>query len=197
MKKINVLLILFISIVILSCDNDTDPTNNVCDEGYITDAITTAFSVANGYDDLPEWMDLETHEYEIQINADGKICSVGYQNPSTYSGAYTMEIINNTNGSATNYSGTHTFSQTALDYQTINPVAVASGDYITVKRTILPGYTNLNETVGRVLRKSNFTNVPYPITQGNVVFQGSVFYGAGGPVANNSQPYIALGFVVL
>ncbi len=179
-----------------SCDNDNDPTNNVCENNYVTDVITTAFSVANGYDDLAEWMDLETHEYEIQINENGEICTVGYQNPSTYTGGYTIEIINNTNSSSTSYSGTHTFLQTALDYQTITPVTVVSGDYITVKRTILPGYTNLNQTVGRVLRKSNFSNVPYPITQGNVVFQGSVFYGAGGPVANNSQPYIALGFKV-
>ncbi|WP_457611645.1 hypothetical protein, partial [Lutibacter sp.] len=192
----NNLLLIFIALFMFSCDNDNDPTNNVCENNYVTDAITTAFSVANGYDDLAEWMDLETHEYEIQINENGEICTVGYQNPSTYTGGYTIEIINNTNSSSTSYSGTHTFSQTALDYQTITPVTVVSGDYITVKRTILPGYTNLNQTVGRVLRKSDFSNVPYPITQGNVVFQGSVFYGAGGPVANNSQPYIALGFKV-
>jgi len=192
----NNLLLIFIAFFMFSCDNDNDPTNNVCENNYVTDAITTAFSVANGYDDLAEWMDLETHEYEIQINENGEICTVGYQNPSTYTGGYTIEIINNTNSSSTSYSGTHTFSQTALDYQTITPVTVVSGDYITVKRTILPGYTNLNQTVGRVLRKSDFSNVPYPITQGNIVFQGSVFYGAGGPVANNSQPYIALGFKV-
>ncbi len=196
MKKNNLLLIMMISLSIISCDNDNDPTNNVCDENYVTDPITTAFSSANGYNDLPEWMDLETHEYEIQINADGEICSVAYQNPSTYTGGYTIDIINNTNPSATDYSGTHTFSQATLDYQSITPVAVSSGDYITVKRTILPGYTNLNETVGRVLRKSDFTDVPYPITQGNIVFQGSVFYGAGGPVSNIAQPYIALGFKV-
>ena len=192
----NNLLLIFIVLFMFSCDNDNDSTNNVCENNYVTDAITTAFSVANGYDNLAEWMDLETHEYEIQINENGEICTVGYQNPSTYTGGYTIEIINNTNSSSTSYSGTHTFSQTALDYQTITPVTVVSGDYITVKRTILPGYTNLNQTVGRVLRKSNFSNIPYPITQGNVVFQGSVFYGAGGPVSNNSQPYIALGFKV-
>jgi len=60
----------------------------------------------------------------------------------------------------------------------------------------LPGYANLNATVGRVLRKSDFTNVPYPITQGNVVFQSSVFYGAGEPVSNIAQPYIVIGFKV-
>jgi len=195
-NKKNLLFSFFILLLITSCDNDNDPTNNVCDENYITDAITTAFSTANGYNDLAEWMDLETHEYEIQINADGEICSVGYQNPSTYTGGYTIEVINNTNSSATNYSGVHTFSQATLDYQPITPVIVAAGDYITVKRTILPGYTNLNQTVGRVLRKANFTNPPYPITQGNVVFSGSVFYGAGGPVTNIAQPYIALGFKV-
>ncbi|MCF6168502.1 MAG: hypothetical protein L3J55_08100, partial [Lutibacter sp.] len=79
----NNLLLLFITLFMFSCDNDNDPTNNVCENNYVTDAITTAFSVANGYDDLAEWMDLETHEYEIQINENGEICTVGYQNPST------------------------------------------------------------------------------------------------------------------
>ncbi len=195
-RSLNLLLVMIILTVTISCDNDNDPTNNVCDDNYVSDLITTTFSTANGYDDLPEWMDLETHEYEIQINADGEICSVGYQNPSTYTGGYIIEIINNTNTSATSYSGTHTFSQTALDYQTITPVLVSSGDFITVKRTILPGYTNLNETVGRVLRPTNLSNIAYLVTQGNVVFQGSVFFGAGGPVANIAQPYIALGFKV-
>mgnify|MGYP000545370827 CR=1 FL=1 len=103
-----------------------------------------------------------------------------------------MEVING----ATVYSGTHTFSQAALDYQAITPIAVSSGDVIVVRRTILPGYTLLNETVGRILRPSNNLSVPYPITQGNVQFMGSAFYGAGGPVLNIGQPYIALGFKV-
>ncbi|MCF6350020.1 MAG: hypothetical protein L3J23_03195 [Flavobacteriaceae bacterium] len=197
MKHLNFFLFLLIGFVlIISCDNDSDPTNNVCEDTYVSTLISDAFSTTNGYDDLAEWMDLETHEYEIQINADGEICSIGYQNPSTYTGDYTMEVINNTNATATNYSGVHTFLQTGLDYQTITPVIVANGDFITIKRTILPGYTSLDQTFGRVLRKSDFTNPPYPITEGNVVFEGSVFYGAGGPVPNIAQPYIAIGFKV-
>jgi hypothetical protein len=139
-------------------------------------------------------MDLETHEYQIKINASGEICSVGYQNPSTYSGGYTIEIINN--NSPASYSGTHIFSQSALDYQPITPVVVSIGDVITVRRTILPGYSNLNQTIGKMYRRSDFTDVPYPITEGNVVFLGSNFYGTGGPVPNFGQPYIALGFKV-
>lgn len=176
-----------------SCDNDNDPTNNVCDTTYVSTLITNAFSIANAYDDIVT-MDLETHEYTLQINANGEICSVGYQNPNTYTGGYTMEITNIT--ANTTYTGVHSFSQTALDYQSITPIIVNTGDIIKVKRTILPGYTMLNQTVGRVLRKSNFTNVPYPITQGNAVFLSSNFYGAGGPVPNFGQPYIALGFKV-
>lgn len=176
-----------------SCDNDNDPYNNVCEDNYVNDAITNAFSVANGYDDLPEFMDLETHQYRIKINADGEICTVGYQNPSTWTGDYIIEIINET--TSMSYSGTHSFSQTQLDYQNINPVAVSSGDIIRVLRTIINN-TNMNETAGRVLRKSNFSNVPYPIIQGNVEFLSSDFYGSGGPVPNFAQPYIALGFKV-
>lgn len=178
---------------ITSCDNDNDPTNNVCDDTYVSTAITTAFSTANGYDDLPEYMDLKTHQYRIKINADGEICRVGYQNPSTWAGSYIIEIINET--SSASYSGTHSFSQTQLDYQSITPVAVSSGDIVKVMRTI-SNNTSLNETVGRILRKSDFTNVPYPIIQGNVEFLSSDFYGSGGPVPNFGQPYIPLGFKV-
>lgn len=193
MKTIKTLLFFIAITSIMSCDNDNDPTNNVCDTTYVSNLITNAFSIANGYDDVAT-MDLETHEYKIQINANGEICSVGYQNASTYTGGYTMEVTNNTTN--VTYTGVHIFSQTNLDYQSITPVLVSSGDIITIKRTILPGYTALNQTIGRVLRKSNFTTVPYPITQGNAVFLSSNFYGAGGPVPDFGQPYIALGFKV-
>ena len=194
MKKTILLLCL---IAIFSCDNDNDPTNNVCENTYITTAITNAFSAANSYDDLPEFMDLETHQYKLKINADGEICSVGYQNPSTWVGNYTIEIVNETTNVM--YSGTHTFSQTQLDYQSITPVLVSSGDIIKVKRTIVNS-TSVNETVGRILRKSDFSDVPYPIIQGNIEFLSSNFYdpgsGGGGPVPNFGQPYIPLGFKV-
>ncbi len=193
-NPIKTLKLLFLLLFTISCDTDNDPTNNVCEDYYVNNIITTAFSTANNYVDLPEFMDLETHEYVIQINADGEICSVGYQNPSTYAGAYTMEITNTTG--LNSYSGTHTFSQGQLDYQSITPVIVSNGDIITVKRTIMPGYPNLDATVGRVLRPSNFSAVPFPITQGTVEFLSSNFYGAGGPVNNIAMPYIGLGFKV-
>jgi hypothetical protein len=186
--------LVFISLLcITSCDNDNDPNNNVCDNSYVSTAITDAFSTANGYDDLAEFMDLKTHQYRIKINADGEICSVGYQNPSTWTGDYVIEIINET--TTASYSGTHSFSQAQLDYQNINPVMVTSGDIIKVMRTI-SNNSNLGETVGRILRKSDFSDVPYPITQGNVEFLSSDFYGSGGPMPNFGQPYIALGFKV-
>ncbi|AMC10314.1 hypothetical protein Lupro_03165 [Lutibacter profundi] len=79
-------------------------------------------------------MDLKTHQYQIKINANGEICSVGYQNPSTWSGNYIIEIINETTNAS--YSGTHSFSKAQLDYQSITPAAVSSGDIIKVMRTI-------------------------------------------------------------
>lgn len=194
MKTFKTLLFLSFVILLNSCDNDNDPANNVCDTTYVSSAITNAYSIANGYDDI-ETMDLETHEYSVKINAPGEICSIGYQNPSTYTGGYTMEIINTTTSAS--YSGVHVFSQAGLDYQSIaTPVIVNSGDIITIKRTILPGYTMLNETIGRLLRDSNGADVPYPITQGNIEFLSSNFYGTGGPIPNFAQPYIAFGFQV-
>jgi hypothetical protein len=138
-------------------------------------------------------MDLKTHQYQIKINANGEICSVGYQNPSTWTGDYIIEIINGT--LSVSCSGTHSFSQAQLDYQSITPVAVSSGDITKVMRTI-SNNNSLNETVGRVLRKYDFTNIPYPITQGNIVFLSSNFYGSGGPLPNFAQPYIPIGFEV-
>lgn len=195
MKTFNTILFAFIAVLINSCDNDNDPANNVCDTTYVSAAITNTYSATNGYTDLAEYMDLETHEYKVKINAAGEICSIGYQNPSTYTGGYTMEIINTTTNAS--YSGVHIFSQTGLDYQPIaTPVTVNSGDIINVKRTILPGYTMLNETIGRVLRKTNNTDIPYPIIQGNIEFLESNFVGAGGPLSDFAQPYIAFGFQV-
>ena len=192
LKKIAVLLT-FSLFAITSCDNDDDATNNACDESYVNTPITNAFSLANGYDDLPETMDLETHQYRIKINANGEICSVGYQNPSTWTGSYLILIKNETTNQQT--SANLSFSQSQLEYKYISPLIVNAGDIIKVERTIF-GHTLLNETIGRILRKSDYSNVPYPITQGNVEFLSSDFYGAGGPVPNFAQPYIPLGFKV-
>ncbi|WP_432222731.1 hypothetical protein ACRASX_05845 [Flavobacterium sp. TMP13] len=192
MKTLKTLLLCLAAISIISCDDDNDPTNNVCDTAYTATLINSAFSTANGYVDQVT-MDLATHEYSIQINADGEICTIGYQNPSSYTGGYTMEVINTT--ANTSYSGIHTFSQAALDYQSITPVIVQAGDIINVKRTILPGFTS-DQTIGRMFTTATYSNIAYPITEGNVVFLGSTFYGTGGPNVNFGQPYIPLGFKV-
>src|SRR5690606_12735369 len=83
-----------------SCDSDDYATNYVCENTYVSSIITNVFSSSNGYDDLPEYMDLETHEYRIRINAIGEICSIGYQNPSTWTGDYFMEVINETSNTS-------------------------------------------------------------------------------------------------
>ncbi len=187
-----------ISIIILainSCgSSDNDPTN-ACEtlNSPVVQAMATLISNTTDYIDEAEWMDLETHEYTIQINTNGEICSIGYQNPSTYTGSYTMEII----APGGTYTGVHTFSQSTTDYIAIPPITVISGDVIVVKRTIQPGYTLLNETVGRAIRRTNSAPIPFPLTVTNVTFISSNFYGAGGPVPNIAIPYIALGFTAL
>lgn len=194
MKNLKLMLFSLTVVLFVSCDNDSDPSNNVCDSTYVTNAITAAFSAANNYDDV-ETMDLDTHEYSMRINANGEICSIGYQNPAVFAGSYTMEVINETQNLS--YTGTHSFSQANLDYQTITtPVPVNSGDIIRVRRTIIQATVNVSETIGRILRKSDFSPVPFPVVQGNVEFLNSNFVGNGGPVADFGMPYIPVGFKV-
>ncbi len=194
MKNKSLLLIALLVATIFSCDDDdNDPVNNVCENNYVSDAIVTAFATANGFNAIYP-MDLETHEYTIMINANGEICSIGYKNSPTYAGSYNMEIINVTSGNS--YSGSHSFSQTNLDYQTITPtISVATGDVINVKRTIEPGYTPLLDEIGDAIASSNPT-ISFPIVEGNVTFLGSDFYGGGGPVTDYAMPIIGLGFKV-
>ena len=190
MKNLKLLPLLLL-MILSNCDNDNDPTNNVCDEEYITDTLINGFNPAN-YNILAT-MDLETQEYTIQINVDGEICSIGYQNSATYTGGYTMEVINITSGN--NYSGIHTFSQTGLDYQPITIIPVTSGDIIKVKRTIQPGFTLFQDEIGNAIIK-NSGSIPFPITfpLSNFSLLGSDAYGGGGPVTDFAIPIIGLGF---
>ncbi len=179
------------TILFFSCgSNDNDPTDN-CEtlNSPIVQLFSSLVSNTTDYIDEPEWMDLETHEYNVTINVSGEICSIGYQNPSTYTGDYLMEII----GPNGTYAGVHTFSQTATEYISIPPIQVNAGDTFTIRRTIQT-YTNLNETVGRMIRRTNSANIAFPINLGNTTINSSNFYGAGGPVPNIGIPYIAFGF---
>ena len=57
MKTLKTLLLCLVVAAFVSCDNDNDPTNNVCDESYISIADSNFFTAANGYT-LEETMDL-------------------------------------------------------------------------------------------------------------------------------------------
>lgn len=191
--KIKKFLFLFaLMTMVLSCDNDDDATNNVCDDFYVDAIINTTFTPANDYQ-LIETMDLQTHEYKMKINENGEICTIGYKNPNVYAGDYTMEVINETTNNS--YSAVHSFSQTQIDYQPIAPVTVNAGDVILVRRTI-NNNASLNETVGQIFHKTDYSN-PFPEVQGNIEFLESDFYGMGGPVPNYGMPYIPVGFKVI
>ena len=190
MKTLKQTLILFLSLIILSCDNDDDATNNVCDNTFVEQSIITAFTSAFGYSNFN--MDLETHEYRVKINANGEICTVGYQNPSVFSGAYDIEIINQTTSAS--YTGSHSFSQSAMDYQSITAVPISSGDIILVKRSLPTGST-LFDQGGAAFAHTSGT-IPFPVTVGNVEFLSSNAYGAGGPLIDFVMPDIRLGFKV-
>jgi hypothetical protein len=151
------------------------------------------FTTANGYQ-LEETMDLKTHEYTMIINASGQICSVGYQNPSTYAGTYEMEIENIT----TNVTTTETlsFSQTAIQYQSLTvPLVVNIGDTIVVRRIFTNTYTYTNEFIGNIYTKTNNNPVVFPIAiNPNATIIGASFYGTGGPNNDFGVPLIGVGF---
>ena len=203
---LRVLLILSISMNFIGCDNDTNPLNNVCEENYVTNAITTAFTTGTYYDDIPDLMDVEIQEYEIKINANGEICSIGYEAPSAYpSGEYEMRISKN---GFLVYDGVHMFSQNFL-YQPLNfgaVIGVSSGDIIKVSRKTV-ALNSISETVGRVLVRSDRLEFLFPITVGNVTFLSSRLYGESGSwaavfgnnvysIEDKAIPYIGLGFKV-
>jgi len=196
---INILSIIMLLITLVACDNDNDPTNNVCEENYVTNAITDAFVNNAGYTDNPSF-EAEVQEYKIQINADGEICSVGYSNPGTTSVQYKI-IIYKEGGTGYDYEGLHTFSQSSqnLDYQSITPISVSSGDIIIVRRQVqIPNPNDMSVTAGRVLFKSANSTIPYPITVGNVTFLGSLLMGenVNPALVDKGIPYIGLGFQV-
>lgn len=193
MKNLKNIFLSLIIILFVSCDNDNDPSNNVCDTTYMSVASSNVFTTANGYT-LYETMDLETHEYTMIVNASGEICSIGYQNPTTYIGTYEMQVENTTTNVTT--TDTFSFSQSNIQYQSFTvPLLVNIGDTIVVRRTISAGYTLLNETIGSIYTSSNPN--PFPIAvNANATIISSNFYGAGGPVPDFGVPLIGVGFKI-
>lgn len=193
MKTLKSFLLCLIVASFTSCDNDNDPTNNVCDETYLSLAGSNVFTAANGYV-LDETMDLLTHEYTMVVNASGEVCSIGYQNPSTYTGSYQMEVENITTNVTT--SDTFSFSQAAVQYQSFTvPLAVNAGDTLVVRRIFTNTYTYTNEVIGNIYKPSSFNPVVFPIViNSNATIIAASFYGTGGPNNDFGVPLIGVGF---
>lgn len=52
MKAIKTLIFCCAAASLLGCDNDNDPTNNVCDTTYVSTLTTNTFATENSYNDL-------------------------------------------------------------------------------------------------------------------------------------------------
>ena len=191
MKTLKTLLLCLVVAAFVSCDNDNDPTNNVCDESYLSIADSNFFTAANGYT-LEETMDLLTHEYTMVVNASGEVCSIGYQNPSTYTGTYEMEVENITTNATT--SDTFSFSQAGVQYHSFTvPLAVNAGDTLVVRRKYTNTYTYTNEVIGYIYTNTN--PIPFPLAiNANATIISSNFYGTGGPSQNFGVPAIGVRF---
>ncbi len=139
-------------------------------------------------------MDLLTHEYTFTTTANQVICKVGYQGNAILLAnniPYTIEIVNSSN--TVLYSGNHVFQSAAIEYKTIGPVNITSGQSYTIRRTVTNYMGNLNTTLGRMLS----FNVPanqFPVSNNGLTITASNFYGTGGPVLNIGIPYIEIVF---
>lgn len=194
MKKLKTILVCLIVASFVSCDNDNDPNNNVCDETYASVAGSNVFTTANGYE-LEEIMDKLIHEYTMVVNASGEICSIGYQNATAYPGTYKMEVENIT----TNITSTEilSFSQTAIEYKPLTvPLIVNPGDTIKVRRIFTNSYTLADEIIGNLYRHPGFAPIVFPIPiNANATLIGTSFSSPGGSSNNDfAIPVIGVGF---
>ena len=142
-------------------------------------------------------MDLLTHEYTFNVNANKTICSIGYQGNATLFASnlpYTIEIVD----TATNtviYTGNHLFGATGTSYVSITPVNLIANQSYTIRRTLpTGGYGgNIGNTIGRILRFTS-SSTGFPASSGGFTITSSNFYGTGGPVLNIGIPYIDIVF---
>ncbi len=185
--------LLTFSMFFISCNNSNgstcDPTNTDFQQ-LIANAVASN-PVGTYLDDV--WMDLDTHQYNFSVTSAESICGFGYQSQGGFTGQYGIEIRDITNSNVL-YSNQHSFSATATDYvQLPNPIQLTVGIEYAILRTVL-NRQDLDDQLGRGLRRQNGQSIPYPLSQGNLTILSSTFFGSGGPVNNIVVPYIDLVF---
>jgi len=201
MKKtlINYFLPIFLLAIALTsigtgCTEPAPPTPTCADATTLMQDLFTNLDAEAAYYMWP--MDLEQHEYKFSSSVDGQICSLGYQSyaqttPWAFDNAgvsYTLEIVGGPYV-------TQTFSSSAPQYVSIAPFDIVAGQEYTIRRT---GGDGLDSSSGRSTRPTNFSNVSYPLTRGQITFTSSNYVdvvGTGGPVTSISIPQILFEFV--
>lgn len=176
-----------------ACNNSDgsfcDP-NNTDFQQLIVNAVTSN-PTGTYMDDV--WMDLDTHQYNFTVTSPESICGFGYQSQGGFTGQYGIEILDVTNSNVL-YSNQHSFSATATDYvQLPSPIQLTVGNEYAILRTVI-NRQDLDDQLGRGLRRQNGQPIPYPISEGSLTILSSTFFGSGGPVNNIVVPYIDLVF---
>lgn len=189
LSKVGILF--FLSILFVGCGSPNPPSTSTCNtvgtpfqllETYLLASVSPVYATN-------VTMDLDTHEYTFKLQANKTVCSIGYQNQGGYIGQYLMKI---SQGANVLYGGNHSFVSTSIVFVPINPIALTAGISYTVSRTLLNG-TNINHRLGKVIENTSGSNIPYPVTDGNMTIISSTFYGSGGPVNDIFIPYIGFG----
>ena len=195
MKTLSNLLLIIVIVggSILACKKDAvDPaadcstTQNRDMEGFFNtlNSSSTYFIYEN--------MDLATHEYNFTTSVDLQICGFGYisQDPNLN---YEIKITDSNNNTV--YSGTFSFDNSAYDYVGIPPLTLSAGTY-TLSRTVI-NPSSPNDALGPITRRSDFMDMDFPKTLGNITFNSSKFYGGGGPVLDYGIPNIYFEYIEL
>lgn len=189
LRKVGILF--FLSMLFVGCGSPNPAPMSTCNtvgtpfqqlETYLLASVSPVYATN-------VTMDLDTHEYTFKLLTNKTVCSIGYQNQGGYTGQYLMKI---SQGANVLYSGNHSFVSTSIVFVPINPVTLTAGISYTVSRTLLNG-TNINHRLGNVIKNTSGSNIPYPVTDGNMTIISSTFYGSGGPVNNIFIPYIDFG----
>ncbi|MBK8521429.1 MAG: hypothetical protein IPL54_11375 [Chitinophagaceae bacterium] len=126
--------------------------------------------------------DMQVYEYTFKTNANGNICSVGYQGNSNLAGiaAYRIELIDATTNVVL-YTGTYAFNSSARSYQSIPNIAITANQPYILRRTVVNNLGNVANT------KSHFKQIPspfVPIVNGSLTITGTKTYeqyGAASP----------------
>lgn len=190
MKNLRFIVIALLVVTLQNCsDNDDNPENNICNLLYVIDASAGLFNEANGYS--LQTMDNRIHRLSVNPTIGGKICGISYKNAPGYTGTYEFKILVS---NQIRYQGNLSFSQNAYQEISIPEIAFNANETIEIIRTCYS--PNPSDWVGEVFRRTDYSDITFPLTHGNIVYNFGWTYDDPAILETNA-PYSAVVPVLL